>query len=102
MIFSRSFLEGHNAAAIQIPIGLEEKHEGNVCLITKRAVYFEGPQGTQVCTTHICADVRPKLVRVPQLRYDDCPADLVSEMEEKRKELIECLAEVGQLSRVFS
>jgi elongation factor G len=37
---------GLNAVLIQIPIGLEDKLEGIVDLITMKAVYFDGDQGT--------------------------------------------------------
>lgn len=34
-----------NAAAVQVPIGLEDKFKGIVDLIENRAVYFDGPYG---------------------------------------------------------
>lgn len=34
---------GHNAVALQIPIGLENTFEGVVDLIEMKAYYFEGP-----------------------------------------------------------
>ena len=39
---------GLNAVMIQIPIGLEDKLEGVVDLITMKAVYFDGPQGEDI------------------------------------------------------
>ncbi len=36
---------GHNAVALQIPIGLEAAFEGVIDLITMQAVYFDGPNG---------------------------------------------------------
>lgn len=62
------------AAAVQIPIGLEGPHEGLVDIITREAVYFDGEKGLTI-------------VRGP------VPDDLVNQCEEKRKELIERLAE---------
>ena len=35
----------HNAAAVQVPIGLEGRHEGVVDIIRNRAYYFQGDQG---------------------------------------------------------
>lgn len=35
----------HNAAAVQIPIGLEGAHEGVVDLIERQALFFRGPFG---------------------------------------------------------
>lgn len=65
------------AAAMQIPIGLEEDHSGVVDLITMESVYFEGDKGNNVVRKEI-------------------PADLQEEAEEKRAELIEQLAEVDE------
>ena len=39
---------GHNAVAVQIPIGLEAEHEGEIDLIAMRAYYFDGEQGETV------------------------------------------------------
>ncbi len=35
----------HNAAAVHVPIGLENDHTGVVDVITKKAFYFEGQFG---------------------------------------------------------
>jgi len=39
---------GHNAVAMQIPIGLEADHKGVVDLIRMKALYFDGPNGGTV------------------------------------------------------
>lgn len=64
------------AAAIQIPIGLEDEFEGVVDLIEMKAMYFEGPRGLKIRTT------------------DQIPNNLKAEAEEKRQVLIEKLADV--------
>jgi elongation factor G len=64
------------AAALQIPIGLEAAHEGVVDLLTREAVYFHGEKGTQI------------------KREAVIPDELVELVDEKRRELIERLAEV--------
>lgn len=64
----------HNAAAVQIPIGLEGALEGVVCLVRQKAAYFLGPKGEEV-------------------EWRDVPEELVDEMEEKRGELFEVLAD---------
>eukprot|EP00808_Paulinella_micropora_P023541 g54883.t1 len=68
---------GLNAAAVQIPIGLEDKHVGCVDLITGEALYYEGPNGLNV-------------------RKDKIPPQLEAEFEEKKKELIAKLADVDE------
>ena len=37
-----------NSVAVQYPIGLEEKHEGVVDLVTRKALYFDGEYGERV------------------------------------------------------
>jgi elongation factor G len=65
---------GHNSVMIQHPIGLEDKHEGVVCLVTQRAIYFEGESGEDI-------------------RFAEVPADLVEVVEEQRGKMIEALAD---------
>lgn len=61
---------GHNAVAMQIPIGLEADLKGVVDLITMKAVYFDGDNGENI-------------------RFEDIPENLLSEATEKREELID-------------
>jgi elongation factor G len=39
---------GHNAVAMQIPIGLESEFQGVVDLVSMKALYFDGPSGEQL------------------------------------------------------
>jgi len=59
-----------NAVLIQIPIGLEDKLEGVVDLISMKAIYFDGDQGTDI-------------------RYAEIPAHLKQDAEKYREELID-------------
>jgi elongation factor G len=61
---------GHNAVAMQIPIGLEADLEGVVDLVTMKAVYFDGNNGEVV-------------------RVEEIPQHLLSEALERREELID-------------
>ena len=61
---------GHNAVAVQIPIGLEADFSGVVDLVTMKAIYFDGDNGEHV-------------------RVEDIPAGLLSQANEKRDELID-------------
>jgi elongation factor G len=67
-----------NAAAVQIPIGLEGEHVGVVDLIDMKAITFDGDRGENVITT------------------SDIPADLMDLVEEKKTELIENLADADE------
>ena len=48
----------HNAVMMQIPIGVEAKHEGVIDLIAMEAVHFHGDQGEQVVRGPIPADLQ--------------------------------------------
>jgi elongation factor G len=61
---------GHNAVAMQLPIGLEAKHEGVVDLVSMKALYFEGPNGEE-------------------MREAAIPDALLDEAQEKRDILID-------------
>jgi elongation factor G len=61
---------GHNAIAMQIPIGLEANLNGLVDLVTMKALYFEGKSGETV-------------------RADKIPDSLRDEAEKRREELID-------------
>jgi elongation factor G len=61
---------GHNAVAMQIPIGLEADHDGVVDLIAMKALYFDGENGERI-------------------RSEEIPEDLVELAMEKREALID-------------
>jgi elongation factor G len=61
---------GHNAVAMQIPIGLETQTEGVVDLATMKALYFDGEMGEVI-------------------RAEEIPQSLLEEAKAKREELIE-------------
>jgi len=73
----------HNAAFLQLPIGLESNTKGLVDLVQERAIYFEGDYG----------DI---------LRYDEIPADMRAHAVDARAELVEYLANADeQLGEMF-
>ncbi len=61
---------GHNAVAMQIPVGLEADHEGVVDLVTMKALYFDGDNGETI-------------------RVEEIPESLVDLAMEKREALID-------------
>ena len=46
-LFSCRTKLNHNAAFLQIPIGLEENHKGVIDLIEQKAIYFQDPSGCE-------------------------------------------------------
>ena len=48
----------HNAIMTQIPIGLEDKHEGVINLFTMKALYFEGENGEKLVEKEIPDDLK--------------------------------------------
>ncbi|KAG8581070.1 hypothetical protein GDO81_007543 [Engystomops pustulosus] len=63
----------HNAAFIQLPIGLEGNFKGIIDLVDEQAIYFDGQFGQQI-------------------RYEDIPAEFRAEAADRRQELIESVA----------
>ena len=61
---------GHNAVAMQMPIGLETDFRGVIDLLSMKAFYFEGENGEQV-------------------RIDEIPAELLAAARSKREEMID-------------
>lgn len=67
---------GLNCAFVEVPVGLEEHLQGVIDLIERKTYRFEGPNGDKV------------------VGVDEIPENYKKEVEEKRRELIEKLAEV--------
>lgn len=68
----------HNAAFIQLPIGLESECKGIVDIVEQKALYFEGDHGLKV-------------------RTDEVPKEMLSEVTSRRQELIEHLSNVDEV-----
>ena len=58
-----------NAAAIQIPIGIEDKLEGLVDLITMKAAHFQGDKGEII----LWSDIPPHLLAQVLSLLSTCP-----------------------------
>ncbi|KAM4589368.1 elongation factor G, mitochondrial [Fundulus diaphanus] len=67
----------HNAAFVNIPMGLEGNMRGIIDLIEERSMYFDGPFGQSI-------------------RYDEIPADFRAEAADRRQELVECVANADE------
>ncbi|UCE40772.1 MAG: elongation factor G [Candidatus Aminicenantes bacterium] len=64
---------GHNAVLMQIPVGLEDRHQGVVDLVNRKAVYFDGADGENV-------------------RIDDIPAELQDQTDKSREEMLDVVS----------
>ncbi|PSN32795.1 Elongation factor G [Blattella germanica] len=69
---------GHNAAFLQLPIGLEGETKGVIDLIKRKALYFQGSYGENVLE-------------------DEIPGDMRAESEDRRQELIEHVSNVDEI-----
>ncbi|NDY74209.1 elongation factor G [Desulfobacter hydrogenophilus] len=49
---------GHNSVMLQLPIGLEDKHEGIIDLVKMKAYYFEGDNGEKMVEAQIPAELQ--------------------------------------------
>ena len=84
----------HNAVAVQIPIGLEAEHKGEIDLIAMRAYYFDGEQGETVREAEIPAALQEEAqaARAAMLdvisMFSDEMTELLLEEQEVSSELI--------------
>ncbi|RMZ78215.1 hypothetical protein DV738_g4075, partial [Chaetothyriales sp. CBS 135597] len=66
------------AAAVQVPIGMEDNFHGVVDLVNMKAIYAEGERGEKIVVK------------------DEIPADVLSLAQERRAKLIETVADVDE------
>jgi elongation factor G len=64
---------GHNAVLMQLPIGLEDGHQGVIDLIAREAVYFDGTQGETI-------------------RREPIPAELKTDADKARQEMLDAVS----------
>jgi len=64
---------GHNSVMLQLPIGLEDKHQGVIDLVKMKAYYFEGDNGERMVEA-------------------DIPAELKDDAEAAREEMIDAVS----------
>jgi elongation factor G len=63
----------HNAVLLQLPIGLEQKHEGVIDLVSMQAIYFDGENGEKV-------------------RREEIPSALRAEAESARETMLDAVS----------
>lgn len=96
---------GHNAVVVQIPIGLEADHKGEIDLIAMRAYYFDGEQGETVREADIpvvlqdeAQAARAKMLDVISM-FSDEMTELLLEEQEVPEELIHRTIRTAVLER---
>jgi elongation factor G len=94
----------HNSVMVQIPIGLEDEHEGHVDLVTMKARYFAGENGNDITETEIPAEYAEQAAKYREIlldavsMFDDELMEAVL-MEEPTVELINRAIRKGTLDR---
>jgi elongation factor G len=85
------------AAAVQIPIGVEDKFRGVVDLVSWQAVFNEGEKGSVFIVEWNDLELTCNIQRrMTVTRRNDIPAELLTLATQKRAELIEQVAEVDE------
>ena len=97
---------GLNAYMMQIPIGLEDKLEGVVDLVTMKAMYFEGENGTQIrmaeIPQHLLADAqkyREEMIDAATMFSDELAEAFLEGTE--TEEMIRAAVRKGTLAEQF-
>ncbi len=96
---------GHNAVAMQIPIGLEADFQGVVDLLSMKAIYFDGPNGDVIRTEEIPTEFletarskREELIDAASLFSDELTEAILEEAE-ITEEMIAKAVRKGTLTR---
>ncbi len=84
---------GHNSVLMQLPIGLEDRHEGVIDLVAMKACYFEGDHGERVAVKDIPENMRDQAQEARDEMID--AASLFSE------ELTDAILEESDISDVM-
>lgn len=96
---------GHNSVMMQLPIGLEDKHEGIVDLVTMKAYYFEGDNGEKMVEKEIPAELleeaqmaREEMIDAASLFSEEL-TDAILEESEITEEMIMSAVRIGTIAR---
>ncbi len=84
---------GHNAVMMQIPIGLENDHDGEIDLIEMKAYYFDGEKGEKIRKAEIPAEYLEKAKEYRGIMLDKVSmfSDEMTELMLDEKEVSEDL-----------
>ncbi len=96
---------GHNSVMMQLPIGLEDKHEGVIDLVAMKAYYFEGENGEHVTVKEIpedllnaARDARDELIDAASL-FSEALTDAILEESDISEELVKTAVRTGVMTR---
>lgn len=96
---------GHNSVLMQLPIGLEDKHEGVIDLVTMKACYFEGDSGQVMVEKEIPANLlddalkqREEMIDAVSMYSEDL-TDAILEEKEITREMIMKAVRKGTIAR---
>lgn len=99
---------GLNAYMVELPIGLEDKHEGVVDLIAMKAYYFEGRDGEDVRTAEIPPEMldaarekRAELLEAASMFDDSLMEDLLEDKQDIDSEKVISAIRKGTLQEAF-
>ena len=86
------------AAAVQVPIGVEDELKGVIDLVRWKSIYNQGDKGSAL-VAHLHATLPAHVFlffRIDIVESDEIPSSVLQLAQEKRTELIEQLAEVDE------
>ncbi|NOX34602.1 MAG: elongation factor G [Deltaproteobacteria bacterium] len=96
---------GHNSVMMQLPIGLEDKHEGVIDLVAMKACYFEGENGEKMVVKEIPDNMmddaqlaREEMVDAVSLFSEEL-TDAILEEKEITNEMIMSAVRTGTIAR---
>ncbi|NWH05460.1 elongation factor G [Desulfobacter latus] len=96
---------GHNSVMLQLPIGLEDKHEGIIDLVKMKACYFEGDSGERMVEADIPAELkndadtaREEMIDAVSLFSEEL-TDAILEEGEITEEMIMSAVRTGTIAR---
>lgn len=96
---------GHNSIMMQLPIGLEDKHEGIIDLILMQAFYFKGNNGEMMVSAKIPKNLQEQAKKMREKMIDsisifsDQLTDAILEEKQISNELIIQAVRTGTIAR---
>ncbi|WP_035237977.1 elongation factor G [Desulfobacter vibrioformis] len=96
---------GHNSVMMQLPIGLEDKHQGVIDLVKMKAFYFEGDNGERMVEADIPAELKDDAATAREAMIDavslfsEALTDAILEESQITEEMIMSAVRTGTIAR---